>query len=66
MNLHTQQLYLLIQHSESFKIVSAIIRIKTLGKSLIMKLSPEVTVINHVYYRLKHFKRLIYFPFMLK
>jgi len=55
MNLHTQQLYLLIQHSESFKIVSAIIRIKTLGKSLIMKLSPEVTVINHVYYRLKHF-----------
>ena len=38
MNLH--QLYLLEQHSESFKICSAIIRINTEGKSLIMKLAP--------------------------
>ena len=40
MNLHKHQLYLLEQHSESFKIWSAIIRINTEGKSLIMKLGP--------------------------
>ena len=40
MNLHTHQLYLLEQHYESFKIWSAIIRINTEGKSLIMKLGP--------------------------
>jgi len=40
MNLHKHQLYLLKQHSESFKIWSAIIRISTEGKSLIMKLGP--------------------------
>jgi len=34
-------LYLLEQHSESFKIWSAIIRITTEGKSLIMKLVPR-------------------------
>ena len=34
------QLYLLEQHSESLKIWSAIIRINTEGKSLIMKLGP--------------------------
>ena len=34
MNLHKHQLYLLEQHSESFKIWSAIIRINTEGKSL--------------------------------
>ena len=34
------QLYLLGQHSESFKIWSAIIRINTDGKSSIMKLGP--------------------------
>ena len=41
MNLHTHQLYLLEQHSESFKILSAIIRINTEGKSLIMKVGPD-------------------------
>jgi len=40
MNLHKYQLYLLEQHSESFKIWSAIIRINTEGKSLIMNLGP--------------------------
>jgi len=40
MNLHKHQLYLLEPHSESFKIWSAIIRINTEGKSLIMKLGP--------------------------
>jgi len=39
MNLHNQKLYLLKQHSESFEIWLAIIRINTEGKSLIMKLS---------------------------
>jgi len=39
MNLHKHQLYLLEQHSESFKIWSAI-RINTEGKFLIMKLGP--------------------------
>jgi len=38
MNLHKHQLYLLEQHSESFKVCSAIIRINTEGKYLIMKL----------------------------
>ena len=42
MNLHKHQFYLLEQHSESFKIRSAIIRINTEGKSLIMKLGPVV------------------------
>ena len=40
MNLHKHQLYLLEKHSESFKIWSAIIRINTEGKCLIMKLGP--------------------------
>jgi len=40
MNLHKHQLYLLEQHSESFKSRSAIIRINTEGKSLIIKLGP--------------------------
>jgi len=40
MNLHKHHLYLFEQHSESFKIWSAIIRINTEGKSLIMKLGP--------------------------
>jgi len=38
MNLPKHQLYLLEQHSESLKMWSAIIRINTEGKSLIMKL----------------------------
>ena len=46
MNLHKYQLYLLEQHSESFKIWSANIRINTEGKSLIMKLGPEQTGIR--------------------
>jgi len=36
MNLHKHQLYLLEQHSESFRSWSAIIRINTWGKSSIM------------------------------
>jgi len=40
MNLDKHQLYLLEQHSESFKIWSGIIRINTEGKSSIMKLGP--------------------------
>jgi len=35
-------LYLLEQHGESFKIWSASIRINTEGKSMIMKLGPEL------------------------
>ena len=41
MNLQKHQLYLLKQHSESFKNWSAIIRINTEGESLIMKLGPR-------------------------
>jgi len=40
MNLHKNQLYLLEQHSESFKSWSTIIRINTEGKYLVMKLGP--------------------------
>jgi len=40
MNLHNYKWYLLEQHSESFKIWAAIIRINTEGKSLIVKLGP--------------------------
>ena len=40
MNLPKHQLYLFELHSESFKIWSAIIRINTDDKSLIMKLGP--------------------------
>jgi len=43
MNLHIHQLDLFQQHSESFKIWSAIIRINTEGKSLIMKLGPCIS-----------------------
>jgi len=39
MHVHKHQVYLLEQHSESFKIWLAITRINTEGKSLIMKLS---------------------------
>jgi len=42
MHLHKHHLYLLEQHSVSFKIWSAIIRINTEGKSLIMKLGPDL------------------------
>jgi len=38
------QLYLLEQHSDSLEIWSTIIRIKTEGKSLIMKLCPDTTL----------------------
>jgi len=48
MNLHKHQLYLFEQHSESFKIWSAIIRINTEGKSLIIKLGPD-TLTGAVY-----------------
>ena len=56
MNLHKHQLYLLEQHSESFKSWSAIIRINTEGKSLIIKLSP-----GH-----KHFKVHFFLSFFLR
>ena len=49
MNLHKYQLYLLEQHSESFKSWSAIIRSNTEGKSLIMKLGPSVPRIHKLY-----------------
>jgi len=42
MNLHKHQLYLSEQHNESFKSWSAIIRINTEGKSLIMKLGSTI------------------------
>ena len=42
MNIHKHKLYLLEQHSESFKIWSAMIRINTEGKSSIMKLGQGV------------------------
>jgi len=45
MNLHKHQFYLLEQQSESFKIWSAIIRINTEGKSLIMKLGHGFLVV---------------------
>ena len=45
MNLYKHQLYLLEQHSESFKIWSAIIRIKAERKSLILKSSFGSTFI---------------------
>jgi len=54
MNLNKHQLYLLEQHSESFKSRSAIIRINAEDKSLIIKLSP-----GH-----KHFK--VHLIFLLK
>jgi len=44
MSLHKHQLYMLEQHSELFKIWSAIIKINTEGKSLIMKLDPDIFV----------------------
>jgi len=43
MNLHTHLFYLLVeQHSESFKMWSAIIRFNTEGKSFIIKMSPDI------------------------
>jgi len=42
MNLHKHQPYLLKQHSESLKMWSAIIRISTEGKSLVMELGPDL------------------------
>ena len=46
MNMNTHQLYYLKQHSESFKLWSAIIRIHIGGKSLIMKLGPDIFYLN--------------------
>ena len=46
MNLHKHPLYLLEQHSESYEIWSAIIRINTEGKSLSMKLGPDQSVLS--------------------
>ena len=48
MNLPKHQLYLLEQHTEAFKIWSAIIRINTESKSLIMKLGPGQLVFTIV------------------
>jgi len=52
MNQHTHQLYLLEQHSESFKIWWAIITTNTEGKSLIMKFGAQVSE-SHIYKYLK-------------
>ena len=52
MNLHTHQLYLFKQHSESFKMCSASIRINTESKSLIMKLGPDITILRYNLYKL--------------
>jgi len=41
LHVHKHWLYLLEQHGQSFKIWSAIIRINTRGKSLIVKLDPD-------------------------
>jgi len=43
MNVHKQKLFLFKQHSESFAIWLASLRINTEGKSLIMKLGPDQT-----------------------
>jgi len=52
MNLHKHQLYLLKQHSESFKMCSASIRINTESKSLIMNLGPDITILRYNLYKL--------------
>jgi len=44
MNLHKHQLYLFEQYTESFKSWSAIIRINTEGKSLIMHRSNQTWI----------------------
>jgi len=48
MNLHKHQLYLFEQHSESFRIWSAITRINTEGISMIMKLGAGLHVATPV------------------
>ena len=60
MNLHKHQLYLLEQNSESFKCLSAIIRINTEGKSLIMKFGPGLINFMLIYF---HNWENIYFYF---
>ena len=45
MILQKQELYLFEQHSESSKIWSAVIRINTEGKSLIMKSSHDLILV---------------------
>ena len=57
MNLHKHQLHLQEQHSESFNIWSAIIRINTVGKSLIMKSSPNQNLNND------HTQELFTYPY---
>ena len=52
MNLHKHRLYLLEQHSESFKIWSAINRTNIESKSLIMKLGPNVSSLCYYIYRM--------------
>ena len=42
MHVHKHQFYLLEQHSKAFTVWSAIIRINTEGKSLVMKLGPDI------------------------
>jgi len=46
MILHKRRLYVLEQHSKSFKMLSVIIRINTEGKSLIMKLGPGIALMS--------------------
>ena len=57
MNLHKHQLYLVEHHSESFKMLSAIISIYTEGKSLIMKLGSGV--ISEIHKRRKQVTPLV-------
>ena len=60
MNLHKHQWYLLEQHSKSYEIWSAIIRINTEGSSLNMKLGPGFTVLNSVLFILSTWSSVSY------
>jgi len=54
MNLQKHQMYLLEKRSDSFEFWSAIIRINTEGKSLIMKLGPDqIFLSRHKFHGLK-------------
>jgi len=61
MHLHKNQLYLLKQHSESFKSWSVIIRINNEGKSSIMKLGPELNCVLCSFHAEKKTKTIFHF-----
>ena len=52
--IHTHQLYLLKQHSESYNIWSAIMRINTEDKTLIVKFGPDVHAVG-LYFAIRVF-----------